>query len=77
MSQTNNNGNGSKRDLSTATNETKSRSPIEQAEALRDSLKEAQDKTRELIRTLKAQKKTSKIVESTMASLRQLQSVDL
>jgi len=44
---------------------------------LRDSLKDSLDKTRALIRTLKAQRKASRVVESTLASLRQLQTVDL
>ena len=79
MSETNTktNGNGRKSNSQTAANEADSSSPIEQAEALRDSLKDALDKTRELVRSLKAQRKASRIVESTLASLRQLQTVDL
>jgi hypothetical protein len=76
-SNTNGNGNGHKRAVPTAASEAETTSPIEQAEALRDSLKDALDKTRDLIRTLKRQKKQSRIVESTLASLRQLQTVDL
>lgn len=77
MSETKNNGNGRKADVPANVNEADTSSPIEQAEALRDSLKDALGKNRELIRSLKTQKKTSRIVESTLASLRQLQSVDL
>ena len=75
--KTNTNGNGRKSTVPTAATEGESISPIEQAEALRDSLKDALDKTRDLVRVLKRQKKQSRIVESTLASLRQLQTVDL
>ena len=75
-SKTNGNGRTSATPPATAT-EPEASSPIEQAEALRDSLKDALDKTRELVRTLERQKKQSRIVESTLASLRQLQTVDL
>jgi hypothetical protein len=71
------NGNGRRTTVPTTVNEAETSSPIEQAEALRDSLKDALDKTRDLIRTLKRKKKTSRIVESTLASLRQLQTADL
>jgi hypothetical protein len=83
MSESNNrstgntNGNGHKSAVPTAASEAETSSPIEQAEALRDSLKDALDKTRDLVRVLKRQKKASRIVESTLASLRQLQTVDL
>ena len=77
MTQPKTNGNGHKPTSPAPATETDSTSPIEQAEALRDSLKDALGKTRDLIRSLKAQKKTSRIVESTLASLRQLQAVDL
>ena len=73
----NTNGNGHKSAVSTTASEAETSSPIEQAEALRDSLKDALDKTRDLVRVLKRQKKASRIVESTLASLRQLQTVDL
>ena len=69
--------NGRKGATPAPVSEPESSSPLEQAEALRDSLKDALDKTRDLIRVLKRQKKTSRIVESTLASLRQLQTVDL
>ena len=75
--KTNTNGNGRKRTVPAVASEGESISPIEQAEALRDSLKDALDKTRDLVRVLKRQKKQSRIVESTLASLRQLQTVDL
>jgi hypothetical protein len=74
-SKTNPNGNG--RTAQAAATEAEVASPVEQAEALRDSLSDALSKTRELIRSLKRQKKQSRIVESTLASLRQLQTVDL
>ena len=77
MSEPNTNGNGHKSAVPPVVTEADSSSPIEQAEALRDSLKDSLDKTRDLIRTLKRQKKTSRIVESTLASLRQLQTADL
>ena len=70
-------GNGRKAAAPTPVPETDNSSPVEQAEALRDSLKEALGKTRELIRALKRQKKQTRAVESTLASLRQLQNVDL
>ena len=76
-SNSNRNGNGRKSAAPTAASEAETISPVEQAEALRDSLKDALDKTRDLIRTLKRQKKQSRIVESTLASLRQLQTADL
>lgn len=77
MTEPKNNGNGQETAAPATAAEAENGSPIEQAEALRDILKDALDKSRELIRTLKRQKKQSRIVESTLASLRQLQSVDL
>ncbi len=74
---TNGNGNGRKSAAPTTVTEPESSSPLEQAEALRDSLKDVLQKTRELVSALKRQKKQSRIVESTLASLRQLQTVDL
>ena len=73
----NSNEKGRQSSDSTAASELQNGSPVEQAEALRDCLKDALDKTRDLIRSLKRQQKTSRIVESTLASLRQLQTVDL
>ena len=49
--------------------------PLEAAEALRDSLKESLTRTRVLIATLRRRKKQSRLVENTLASLRQLQDV--
>ena len=46
---------------------------IEQAIALRDALRESVNKTNELIRSLKRQKQQSRLVASTLASLKQLQ----
>jgi hypothetical protein len=50
---------------------------IEQAESVKDSLQESLSQTRELIGALKRQKKQSRLVQSTLASLRQLQTVDV
>ncbi len=63
---------------STPTSESQSadsRTPLEAAEALRDSLKESLARTRDLIATLRRRKKQSRLVENTLASLRQLQDV--
>jgi len=49
--------------------------PIEQAIAFRDSLRTAVTEANELIRSLKQQKREAKLVQSTLASLRQLQKV--
>lgn len=75
MTEPKTNGNGRHGTTTAVTNDPDSISPVEQAEALRDSLKDALDKTRDLIRSLKRQKKQSRIVESTLASLRQLQTI--
>jgi hypothetical protein len=47
--------------------------PIEQAVALKVSLRETLSATNELIRTLKRQKKQSRLVASTLQSLKELQ----
>lgn len=47
--------------------------PIEQARALRESLRDTLVKSNELIRALKRQQKQSKVVATTLASLKQLQ----
>jgi hypothetical protein len=47
--------------------------PIDQAIALRGALQESVNKTNELIRTLKRQRQQSRLVQSTLASLKQLQ----
>ena len=49
--------------------------PIEQAIVLRDSLRTALVQVNELIRSLKRQKREARLVQSTLASLRQLQKV--
>ena len=49
---------------------------IEQAEAVKVSLRESLSKTTELISALKRHKKQSKLVQSTLQSLRRLQTVD-
>jgi hypothetical protein len=50
-------------------------SPIEQTLALRDALRIAARQANDLLRSLKRQKRQSRIVESTLASLKQLQKV--
>ena len=50
-------------------------SAIEQATALRDSLRCATSAAHQLLRSLKQQKRQARIVESTLASLKQLQKV--
>ena len=49
---------------------------IDQAEAVRTSLREAVDKVSDLIGSLKKQRKQSRLVQSTLSSLRQLQTLD-
>jgi hypothetical protein len=50
-------------------------SPIEQAIAFRDALRTAVVQANELIRSLKQQKREARLVQTTLASLRQLQKV--
>ncbi len=50
---------------------------IEQSESLKQSLQQALTQTRELIAALKRQKKQTQLVQTTLNSLRQLQSVDV
>ena len=50
-------------------------SPIEQVVALRDKLRETVNQANELIRSLQRQKKQSRLVASTLASLKELQKV--
>lgn len=52
-------------------------SALEQATALRTSLRDAVNKASELIRTLKREQKQSKLVRSTLASLKQIQAVEV
>ena len=49
---------------------------LEQATALRTVLREAVNKTSELIRALKRDQKQSRLVRSTLASLKQIQAVE-
>ncbi len=50
---------------------------LQQAVALRDALREAASKAGELIRTLRREKKQSKLLKSTLASLREIQSLEV
>ena len=50
-------------------------SPIEQAISFRDALRAAVVQANELIQTLKQQSREARLVQSTLASLRQLQKV--
>lgn len=49
--------------------------PIEQTLVLRDALRTAAQQANDLVRSLKRQKRHTRIVESTLASLKQLQKV--
>ena len=49
--------------------------PIQQAQALKESLREALHKSSQLIVALRRQKKHDRLVRSTLASLKQLQGV--
>jgi hypothetical protein len=49
---------------------------LEQAHALRSVLRDALSKTNELVLSIKRHKRKSRLVESTLASLRQLQTID-
>jgi hypothetical protein len=57
------------------TKSAKTSSSLDQAIALRDSLRNAASTAQQLIRSLKQQKRESRIVASTLASLKQLQKV--
>ena len=50
---------------------------LEQATGLRTTLRDAVNKTTELIRTLKREQKKSRLVRSTLDSLKQIQAVDV
>jgi hypothetical protein len=50
---------------------------LDQAEAVRLSLRDALSKTNELVKGLKSQRRLSRSVESTLASLRQLQTLEV
>ena len=56
---------------------TETATTIEEAEALRDVLQQALTQTRSLITALKHQRKQSRLVQSTIKSLRQLQTIDV
>jgi len=78
MHSKNNQTNGNSKHNGQSAAETNSTTPlIEQAETLRDSLQDALSQTRELVSALKRQKKQSRLMKSTLASLRQLQTVDV
>jgi hypothetical protein len=49
---------------------------IEQAEELKTSLRDSLQKVNEFVGSLKRQKKQAKLVRTTLASLKQLQSLD-
>ena len=49
---------------------------IEQAEAVKASLRDAASKTSQLIAALKRHRKQAKAVQSTLAALKQLQNID-
>jgi len=49
---------------------------LEQAEAVKASLREAASKTSQLITALKRHRKQAKAVQSTLAALKQLQNID-
>jgi len=49
---------------------------IEQAEAVKASLRDAASKTSQLIAALKRNRKQAKAVQSTLAALKQLQNID-
>jgi hypothetical protein len=73
--QADNNGAGNS-DGTGPENPTGVESLIEQAEAVKTSLRETLTNTSELIASLKKHRKQTKLVRSTLASLRQLQSID-
>ena len=50
---------------------------LEQATTLRTTLRNAVNETTDLIRALKREQKQSKLVRSTLASLKQIQAVDV
>ena len=77
MPQTKTNRNGSARNKETGNDDRAGvESLIEQAEAVKASLRETLTNTTELIGALKKHRKQTKLVRSTLASLRQLQSID-
>jgi hypothetical protein len=78
MPRTRTSPNGQSETKSTETSDPEgTASLLEQAEALKAVLQDALGKTRELIQTVKREEKRSRIVQNTLASLRQLQTVDM
>ncbi len=77
MSQSKTNQNGSARNNGTGNDDRAGVEVlIEQAETVKASLRETLTNTTELISALKKHRKQTKLVRSTLASLRQLQSID-
>ena len=77
MPQTKTNRNGPARNKETGNDDRAGvEALIEQAEAVKASLRETLTNTSELIGALKKHRKQTKLVRSTLASLRQLQSID-
>lgn len=70
-------GNGRPATTAGQTQQESTAGALEQATALRSALRDAVNKTSELIRTLKREQKQSKLVRSTLASLKQIQTVDV
>jgi hypothetical protein len=70
-------GNGRPATTAGQTHQESTAGALEQATALRTTLRDAVNKTSELIRALKREQKQSKLVRSTLASLKQLQAVDV
>lgn len=71
-------GNGRSRgDTAASTQRQASSSALDQAVELQTALRDAVAKTTELIRALKREKKQAKLVRSTLASLRQIKTVDV
>ena len=77
MAQANNNGSGKANSSGSQTDENVGVDAIiEHAEALKVSLRDSFTKTSELIVSLKRHKKANKSVQTALASLRQLQTLD-
>ena len=77
MSQTKTNQNGQARNNGTCNDDRAGvEALIEQAEAVKTSLRETLTNTSELISALKKHRKQSRLMKSTLASLRQLQTLD-
>ncbi len=70
-------GNGRPATTAGQTQQESTAGALEQATALRTALRDAVNKTSELIRALKREQKQSRLVRSTLASLKQIQAVDV